>query len=69
MDEINESSAGMARQRLQRIDMRTRDLVNQAVASVPTLGLQQAAEFLAAMGVPAEVAVRTLVYPHRRRLN
>ncbi len=52
-----------------RTDMRTRDLVNQAVASIPTLGLQRAAEFLAAMNVPAEVAVRTLVYPHRRRAN
>jgi len=54
-------------QRKQRTDMRTRDLVNQAVASVPSLGLQRAAEFLAAMNVPAEIAVRTLVYPHRRR--
>jgi hypothetical protein len=52
-----------------RIDMRTRDLVNQAVASIPTLGLQRAAEFLAAMNVPAEIAVRTLVYPHRRRAS
>ncbi|WP_036165921.1 hypothetical protein [Massilia sp. 9096] len=50
-----------------RTDMRTRDLVNQAVASIPTLGLQRAAEFLAAMNVPAEIAVRTLVYPDRRR--
>jgi hypothetical protein len=52
-----------------RTDMRTRDLINQAVASIPTLGLQRAAEFLAAMNVPAEIAVRTLVYPHRRRSN
>jgi hypothetical protein len=50
-----------------RTDMRTRDLVNQAVASIPTLGLQRAAEFLAAMNVPAEIAVRALVYPGRRR--
>jgi len=50
-----------------RIDMRTRDLINQAVASVPTVGLQRAAEFLASMHVPAEIAVRTLVYPNRRR--
>jgi hypothetical protein len=56
-------------QRKQRTDMRTRDLVNQAVASVPSLGLQRAAEFLAAMNVPAEIAVRTLVYPHRRRVG
>jgi hypothetical protein len=52
-----------------RTDMRTRDLINQAVASIPALGLQRAAEFLAAMNVPAEIAVRTLVYPHRRRSN
>lgn len=55
--------------RKQRTDMRTRDLVNQAIASVPTLGLQRAAEFLAAMNVPAEIAVRALVYPDRRRAN
>ena len=58
-----------AAQRRQRTDSRTRDLVNQAIASVPTLGLQRAAEFLATMNVPAEVAVRVLVYPHRRRAN
>ena len=52
-----------------RTDMRTRDLINQAIASIPTLGLQRAAEFLAAMNVPADIAVRTLVYPHRRRSN
>jgi hypothetical protein len=52
-----------------RTDMRTRDLVNQAVASVPALGLQRAAEFLAAMNVPAEIAVRALVYPNRRRVG
>lgn len=56
-----------ATERKPRTDMRTRDLVNQAVASVPTLGLQRAAEFLAAMNVPAEIAIRTLVYPNRRR--
>lgn len=56
-----------ANARVMRTDMRTRDLVNQAVASIPTLGLQRAAEFLAAMNVPAEIAVRTLVYPTRRR--
>lgn len=58
-----------ANMRVMRTDMRTRDLVNQAVASIPTLGLQRAAEFLAAMNVPAEIAVRTLVYPSRRRRN
>ena len=56
-------------ERKPRTDMRTRDLVNQAVASIPTLGLQRAAEFLAAMNVPAEIAVRTLVYPDRRRAS
>lgn len=55
--------------RRQRTDIRTRDLINQAVASIPTLGLQRAAEFLATMNVPAEVAVRVLVYPQRRRAN
>jgi hypothetical protein len=63
------SAAQSAADRKQRTDMRTRDLVNQAVASIPSLGLQRAAEFLAAMNVPAEIAVRTLVYPHRRRSN
>jgi hypothetical protein len=70
---INEMSRDQAvaerAQKTQRTDMRTRDLVNQAVASVPTLGLQRAAEFLAAMNVPAEIAVRALVYPQRRRPN
>ena len=50
-----------------RTDFRTRDLVNQAVAAIPTLGLQQAAEFLSAMKVPPEVAIRALIYPSRRR--
>ena len=54
-------------ERKPRTYMRTRDLINQAVASIPTLGLQRAAEFLAAMNVPAEIAVRALVYPDRRR--
>ena len=62
-------AAGTITPRVQRLDHRTRDLVNQAVASVPTLGLQRAAEFLATMNVPAEVAVRVLVYPQRRRAN
>jgi hypothetical protein len=65
IDEVQTQQA--ANTRVLRTDMRTRDLVNQAVASIPTLGLQRAAEFLAAMNVPAEIAVRTLVYPHRRR--
>ena len=50
-----------------RTDVRTRDVVNQAIAAMPTLGLQQVAEFLNAMNVPPEVAIRTLVYPQRRR--
>lgn len=50
-----------------RTDVRTCDLINQAIASVPSVGLQRAAEFLASMNVPAEVAIRTLVYPARRR--
>jgi hypothetical protein len=63
---IDNAAATLA-QRKPRTDMRTRDLVNQAVASVPSLGLQRAAEFLASMDVPAEIAVRALVYPGRRR--
>lgn len=70
MNETRELSASAdAAQRKQRTDIRTRDLINQAIASVPTLGLQRAAEFLATMNVPAEVAVRVLVYPNRRRAN
>jgi hypothetical protein len=50
-----------------RSDYRTRDVVNQAIAALPEIGLRRAAEFLAAMGVPHEVAVRTLIYPSQRR--
>lgn len=50
-----------------RNDFRTRDVINQAIASIPTVGLQRAAEFLSAMNIPADLAVRTLVYPARRR--
>jgi hypothetical protein len=64
--ELRPASDAMRRQ---RTDIRTRDLINQAIASIPTLGLQRAAEFLATMTVPAEVAVRVLVYPNRRRAN
>lgn len=66
-DMARENNAQAARR--QRLDSRTSDLVNQAIASVPTLGLQRAAEFLATMNVPAEVAVRVLVYPHLRRAH
>ncbi|SFV14174.1 hypothetical protein [Pseudoduganella namucuonensis] len=50
-----------------RSDMKTREVVDQAIAAVPAIGLRQAAEFLSAMNVPPSVAIRTLVYPHRRR--
>ena len=50
-----------------RTDFRTRDVVNQAVAAIPTLGLQKAAEFLSAMNVPPEVAIRALAYPVKRK--
>ena len=43
-----------------RTDFFTRDVVNQAIAAIPTLGVQQAAEYLASMNVPPEVAIRTL---------
>jgi len=67
-NELNiESATATLAERRPRTDMRTRDLVNQAVASVPTLGLPRAAEFLAEMGVPSDIAVRALVYPNRRR--
>ncbi|WP_229452085.1 hypothetical protein [Massilia niastensis] len=67
MNELLPPKAEESATRRQRTDIRTRDLVNQAIASVPTLGLPRAAEFLATMNVPAEVAVRVLVYPNRRR--
>jgi hypothetical protein len=62
-----ERPAGATSPRLTRADVRTRDLINQAIASVPTLGMQRAAAFLAASNVPPEIAVRCLVYPHKRR--
>jgi hypothetical protein len=49
-----------------RTDFRTRDVVNQAIAAIPSLGLQKAAEFLSAMNVPPAVAIRALAYPARR---
>jgi hypothetical protein len=68
-DDMNSKRANMNRHDVKhvRTDFRMRDLVNQAVASIPTVGLQRAAEFLSSMNVPAEVAIRTLVYPDRRR--
>lgn len=50
-----------------RTDFRTRDVVNQAIAAIPSVGVQQAAEFLAAMNVPSEIAIRTLIYKGTRR--
>jgi len=50
-----------------RHDMKTRAVVDQAIAALPAVGIREAAEFLSAMKVPADVAVRTLVYPGRRR--
>lgn len=50
-----------------RTDLWTREVVDQAIAAVPEIGLRQAAEFLSAMNVPHSVALRTLVYPQRRR--
>ncbi len=49
-----------------RTDFRTRDVVNQAIAAVPTLGFQQVAEFLSAMNVPSDVAIRALSQQRRR---
>lgn len=53
----------------QRSDMHTREVVDQAISAIPVVGLQRAAEFLSAMNVPHEVAVRALCYPHRRRAH
>ncbi|MBV8124510.1 MAG: hypothetical protein JO370_10570 [Paucibacter sp.] len=51
----------------QRQDHKTRAVVDQAIAALPSVGLKEAAAFLSAMRVPSDVAVRTLVYPNRRR--
>ena len=56
------SSADQSPQSHPRTDFFTRDVVNQAIAAIPVLGVQQAAEYLASMNVPPEVAIRTLVY-------
>lgn len=50
-----------------RTDFRTRDVVNQAIAAIPTLGVQQVAEFLSAMKVPSDVAIRALTESSRRK--
>ncbi|MBZ2207233.1 hypothetical protein [Massilia soli] len=64
--EMNSNGAGNQGSAHIRTDFRTRDVVNQAVAAIPSLGLQQAAEFLSAMNVPPEVAIRALAYPAKR---
>ena len=56
------NSVDLHRQQV-RTDHRTRDIVNQAVAALPEVGLRRAAEILFAMGVPHPNAMRTLVYP------
>jgi hypothetical protein len=65
--EMNSTSAVEPASAHIRTDFRTRDVVNQAIAAIPTLGLQKAAEFLSAMNVPPEVAIRALVYPVKRK--
>ncbi|WP_342117280.1 hypothetical protein [Pseudoduganella sp. OTU4001] len=60
------NSVDLHRQQV-RSDHRTRDIVNQAIAALPEVGLRRAAEFLFAMGVPHPIALRTLVYPEQRR--
>ena len=64
--EMNSNGAGNQGSAHIRTDFRTRDVVNQAVAAIPSLGLQKAAEFLSAMNVPPEVAIRALAYPAKR---
>lgn len=48
-----------------RSDFRTRDVVNQAIAAMPTLGVQQCAEYLSSMQVPPAVAIRALSQKRR----
>lgn len=55
------------RPRRARTDQATRELVDQAIAAVPKVGIRGAAEFLAAMHVEPGIAARALVYPRRRR--
>ncbi len=50
-----------------RTNRRMRAIVDQAITALPEAGIRKAAEFLASMNVPCEVAVRALVYPKRRR--
>ena len=50
-----------------RTDFFMRDVINQAVAAIPALGLQRTAEFLSSMNVPPEVAIRVLSYPSKRQ--
>lgn len=64
---IDSRRAGRQASAPPRTDFRTRDVVNQAIAAIPTLGVQQVAEFLSAMNVPAAVAIRTLAGSARRK--
>ena len=50
-----------------RTDFFTRDVVNQAIAAVPTLGIAQVAEYLSSMKVPPEVAIRALCKNRKRQ--
>ena len=50
-----------------RTDMQTATLVQLAIAALPHIGVRRAAHFLAATEVAPDIAVRTLVYPRRRR--
>jgi hypothetical protein len=50
-----------------RTNRRMGNVVDQAIAALPQAGIRKSAEYLFTMGVPLEVAVRTLVYPQRRR--
>ena len=50
-----------------RADQVTRELVDQAIAAIPEIGIPKAAQFLAAMSVPADVAIRVLLHPNQRR--
>ena len=63
-EEVNRNRNTLERPALThpRTDFFTRDVVNQAIAAIPVVGVQQAAEYLASMNVPPEVAIRTLKY-------
>ena len=58
---------GAARRPLARADLRTRDLIDQAVAALPSLGVGRSAAFLCAMNIPLPTALRCLCRPAYRR--